>query len=45
MACGVRDLVIVNADDAILIMDKTQGHDIQKIRKAVMDTNADRANN
>ena len=45
VACGVRDLVIVNADDAILIMDKTQGHDIQKIRKAVMDTNDDRANN
>jgi mannose-1-phosphate guanylyltransferase len=45
VACGVRDLVIVNADDAILIIDKTQGHDIQKIRKAVMDTNADRANN
>jgi mannose-1-phosphate guanylyltransferase len=45
VACGVRDLVIVNADDAILIMDKTQGHDIQKIRKAVMNKNDDRANN
>lgn len=45
VACGVRDLVIVNADDAILIMDKTQGYDIQKIRKAVMDTNDDSADN
>ncbi len=34
----------MNADDVILIMDKTQGHDIQKIRKAVIDTNDGIAN-
>jgi mannose-1-phosphate guanylyltransferase len=45
VACGVRDLVIVNADDTILVMDKSQGHNIQKIRKAAMDMNRDTRNN
>ena len=42
---GVNNLIIVNTDDAILIMDKSQSHNIQKIRKAAMDINYDREGN
>ena len=45
VTCGVCNLVIVNADDVILIMDKSQSHNIQKIRKAAMDIDGDKADN
>ena len=45
VACGVNNLIIVNADDAILIMDKSQCDNIRKIRRAVMDINHDTADN